>query len=102
MADLMELARAAATSIRQEETEEETYTLVDLSEMDRLLHELARREGWTDADLAEKLDQRRRMAPVNVPAALAMLRAGVKAASGQEKPARRVPVVLCLISGGKK
>jgi hypothetical protein len=102
MADLMDLARAAARSFHPEEPEEENYTLADLAEMDALLHKLAAIEGWSDTELADKLDQRRRMAPTNVPAALRLLRAGVaKAALDTEKPTKRVPVVLCVIKGGK-
>ena len=102
MADLMEIARAAAKSI--EDGPEESYTLVDLEEMDRLLRELAELEGWTKVELADRLDQRRRMAPINVPTALRLLRAGARDALAvwPEKPAKRVPVVLCVIDGGKK
>jgi hypothetical protein len=103
MADLMDLARAAAISLRPEDREEENYTLADLAEMDALLHKLAAIEGWTADELADKLDQRRRMAAVNVQPALHLLRAGAKAArdTKAEKPTKRVPVVLCVIKGGK-
>jgi hypothetical protein len=101
MADLMDIARAAAKSIRPKGLKEETYTLSDLAEMDALLQKLAEIEGWTAAELVDRLDQRRRMAPVNVAAGLRLLRAGAKAAGDTEKPAKRVPVVLCVIKGGK-
>jgi hypothetical protein len=103
MADLMDLARAAARSLHPEQPEDEDYTPEDLGEMDLRLHELARLEGWTADELADKLDQRRRMAAVNVQPALHLLRAGAKAArdTKAEKPTKRVPVVLCVIKGGK-
>jgi hypothetical protein len=69
-----------------------SYTLADIAEMDALLHKLAAIEGWSDTELADKLDQRRRMAPIKVPAALRLLRAGVaKAALDTKKPNKRVP-----------
>jgi hypothetical protein len=103
MADLMDLARAAARSNTPEEPEEETYTLADLADMDRLLHEIARLEGWSAAELADRLDQRRRMASVNVLTALRLLRAGANGAGDTkpDKPTKRVPVALCVIAGGK-
>jgi hypothetical protein len=83
--------------------DDDIYGPEDLAEMDRLLHELARLEGWSAAELADTLDQRRRMAPVNVAAALRLLRARAKAArdTKPDKPTRRVPVTLCVIQGGK-
>jgi hypothetical protein len=102
MADLMDIARAAArSSITPEEPEEETYTLADLAEMDRLLHEIARLEGWSAAELADKIDQRTRMAPIKVQPALRLLRASAKGETEPDKRTKRVPVVLCVIAGGK-
>jgi hypothetical protein len=78
------------------------YTPADLDEMDRLLREIARLDHWPPSRLERMLDERRRMAPINVPAALRLLRAEfAKAALDPEKPTKRAPVVLCVIKGGK-
>jgi hypothetical protein len=56
------------------------YTQTDIQEMDKLLRELAKLEGWSEAELVAKLDQRRRMAPVNVRPVLQEIRAAHRAA----------------------
>lgn len=87
------------------------YTLADLEEMDRLLKQLADMEGWSADELADKLDQRKRMAPVNVMPVLREIRAAHKAAMAvwPEKPKQRSNLRLCkleavelaVIDGGK-
>ena len=80
------------------------YTQADLTEMDRLLRQLAELEGWTPEELADMLDQRRRMAPVNVPKALKQLGEANAAALAPwpNPPKERAKVVLCVITGGRK
>ena len=80
--------------------------LDDLREMDRLLRELAKFEGWTASELEQQLDERRRMAAVNVPGALQALREAVARCESilPEKPKERAKIVLCrlrVIEGGK-
>lgn len=67
------------------------YTKADLAEMDRLLRELAKLESWPEGELADKLDQRRRMAPVNVIPALRWLRRVV----AEPEPRKKRPFRLC-------
>jgi hypothetical protein len=71
--------------------------------MDRLIRELGSLEGWSDAEIEEKLAERRRMAPGRVPEALRELRAKAAAslAPWPERPAKRSRIILCVIQGGK-
>ena len=73
------------------------YSLADLAEMDRLLAELSRLEDWHAAELEQKLTERRRMAPANVPGALCALRAARDAAltGWPENPRERAQINLC-------
>jgi hypothetical protein len=75
----------------------------DLTEMDRLLHQLAAIENWPAPELMEKLDQRRRMALVNVRNALGALREAVRVslAPWPEALQKRSKVVLCVFDGDK-
>ena len=72
-------------------------TAGDLDEIDSLLRELSQLEGWTEAELSARLEERRRMAPVNVYGALQALRVARDAALAgwPEKPAERALIVLC-------
>ena len=76
------------------------YTAADLSEMDGLLRQLAELEDWSPDELADALDQRRRMAPIRVPEALGQLRESVNRslAPWPGKPAERSRIVLCRLT----
>jgi hypothetical protein len=73
------------------------YELSDLQEMDRLLRELADLEGWTVEELADLLDERRRMAPANVRSMLEAVRTAhaLALAPWPEAPKERSDIVLC-------
>ncbi len=73
------------------------YTTTDLAEIDRLLRELAKLENWSREELADMLDQRKRMAPVNVLPVLKEIREAHSAALGvwPDKPATRSNIRLC-------
>ena len=75
----------------------EPYAAADLAEMDRLLGELAALEDWREGELEARLDERRRMAPVNVQNALQALRAAAAAALAgwPEPPLERAQIALC-------
>jgi hypothetical protein len=88
------------------------YELADLKEMDRLLCELAELEGWTDEELADLLNERRRMAPANVRSMLEAVRKAhaMALAPWPESPKERSSIVLCplttkrrlaVVQGGK-
>lgn len=116
MSSLLEIAKAAARPTRAETSSPKPvkdapgpfndYTRADLEEIDRLLRELARLEKWSSEELADKLDQRRRMAPVNVIPALRWLTRVV----AEPEPRKKRPFRLCklevvelaAIDGGKK
>ena len=76
------------------------YSAADLSEMDGLIRQLAELEDWSPDELADALDQRRRMAPIRVPEALGQLRESVKRslAPWPGKPAERSRIVLCRLT----
>jgi hypothetical protein len=80
------------------------YTVVELQEMDRLLLELAELEQWDADELHVLLDERRRMAPVNVRKALAALRLahGEAMAPWPEPPARRARITLCELTSRRR
>lgn len=82
------------------------YTPADLAEMDKKLRELAELESWSASELDGLLDELRRMAPANVPAALAAIRRAHKASLGvwPKAPRERSRFTLCklvVIDGGK-
>ena len=100
------VARSAANAASAAAIGDLGYTLNYLREMDRLLRELAKFEGWTASELEQQLDERRRMAAVNVPGALQALREAVARCESilPEKPKERAKIVLCrlrVIEGGK-
>lgn len=109
MADLMEKARAARKTPAADPKPTAPdgfswgYTLADLKEMDRLLRELAKLEGWNDDELADLIDQLGRMAPANVPAALAAIRKAHadSLAPWPTPPAKRSKIVLCRLTPGR-
>jgi hypothetical protein len=74
-----------------------SYTTEDVRQIDGLLDELARLEGWTADELGARLRERRQMAPVNVLTALQALRAARDAAQAgwPDKPLERAQIVLC-------
>lgn len=83
------------------------YTLADLSEMGKLLREIAGLEGWSEDGLADVLDQLQRMAPINVSAALKAIRAHHDRwrRTWPDAPAERPKFRLCVltvIDGGKR
>jgi hypothetical protein len=107
MSDLLEIARAAQTTPSTSPPRAPTtwdYTVVELQEMDRLLRQLAELEGWSAAQLEMMLDERRRMAPVNVRKALAALRLahGEAMAPWPEPPARRARITLCELTSRRR
>ena len=87
----------AVTLVTRSQEEREDYTAADLAEIDKLLRELASLEAWTDVELAEKLSQRKRMAPVNVIPVLREIREIHKAALAvwPNQPAKRADIRLC-------
>src|SRR5687768_8066650 len=106
MANLLEIAKSARPQAKLAEktvraappaTPFIDYALPDLEEIDRLIRELAKLENWDEGYLASKLDQRQRMAPVNVIPVLREIRAAHKAALAvwPDKPAKRSDVRLC-------
>lgn len=108
MADLLEKAKAARKTPPQDRDRDGTpydwgYTVDDLKEMDRLLRELAKLEGWSDEELADLTDQLGRMAPANVPAALAAIRKAHadSLAPWPTPPAKRSKIVLCRLKPGR-
>jgi hypothetical protein len=106
-----EISGISSFSISKPPFPNDEYTPADLAEMDKLLRELAKLEGWSDHELADKLDQRRRMAPVNVLPVLEEIREAHKAALcvWPAKPAKHSDIRLCkldhvelvVIDGGK-
>ena len=76
---------------------EADYTGADLARMDDLLRQLAELEGWPAELLTARLDERRRMAPVNVLPTLKELQAAVTAALAvwPEQPAKTASITLC-------
>ena len=80
------------------------YTAADLVEMDRLIRQLAELEGWSEEELAAKLDELGRMAPINVPDALKRHQAANAAALAPwpNPPKERAVVRLCLLTGVRK
>jgi hypothetical protein len=90
-------ATISEKSARIQKPEAWDYELADLKEMDRLLKELADLEGWTDAELADLLDERRRMAPANVRSMLEAVRKAhaMALAPWPEPPKERSNIVLC-------
>lgn len=79
------------------------YTSADLQEIDRLLAQLAEMEGWTEGELAEALDCRRRMAPARVLEVLGQLRkwAAAALAPWPDNPPERPKIVLTVFDGDK-
>lgn len=75
------------------------YTTADLAETDSLIREIAEREQWAPSELEDMLDQRRRMAPVNVYGALEALRAAGDGSAPRQnaKRAKRTRIALCVI-----
>jgi hypothetical protein len=57
---------------------DEDCTPEDLEKLDDLLRQLAKLEGWPPEALAARLEQRRRMAPVNVMPSLRALQKAVE------------------------
>lgn len=105
-------ATISEKSARIQKPEAWDYELADLKEMDRLLKELADLEGWTDAELADLLDERRRMAPANVRSMLEAVRKAhaMALAPWPDSPKERSSIVLCplttkrrlaVVQGGK-
>lgn len=106
MVDLLEIAKAVSRP-RSAPTKparalpplatQKDYAPADLEEMDRLIRELAQMEGWPAEELTDKLDQRRRMAPVNVLPVLREIREAHRAALAvwPHKPAKRSDIRLC-------
>ena len=92
---IVAVLQEAANEIHKPEGVE--YTLADLAEMDRLLTELSKLERWNAGELEQRLDERRRMAPVNVLEALYALRAARDAALAgwPENPLERAQITLC-------
>jgi hypothetical protein len=76
---------------------DEDYTTADLAKMDDLLRQLAELEGWPAERLTACLDERRRMAPVNVMPTVRSLQAAVTAAMAvwPNKPAWQASIRLC-------
>ena len=92
---IVAVLQEAANETRKPEGAE--YTLADLAEMDRLLAELSKLERWNAEELEQRLDERRRMAPVNVLVALHALRTARDAALAgwPESPVERAQIILC-------
>jgi hypothetical protein len=93
--ELRALMRAHKAELLQEFWQE--YTDADLAEIDRLIVELCHLEGRSVEELDALLDERRRMAPVNVKKALAALRIATREALAPwpERPAKRAQITLC-------
>lgn len=77
--------------------DDEDYGPADLVKMDDLLRQLAELEGWPVERLTACLDERRRMAPVNVMPTLRGLQAAVRDALAiwPNKPTWRANIQLC-------
>ena len=91
-----QISGISSFSISKPRVAEDDYTLADLDEMDRLLRELARMEGWSDEELTGKMDERQRMAPVNVIPVLNEIREAHKAALAiWPQKAKRSDIRLC-------
>ena len=95
-----QISGISSFSISKAPVTQADYTLADLQEIDRLLRELAQMEGWSDAELADRLDQRQRMAPVNVLPVLQEIRAAHKVALAgwPEPPKERSNIRLCKLN----
>jgi hypothetical protein len=95
--DLRSLMRTHKSGLLEAVRDGTTYTNADLAEMDKLLGEICELEGRSDDELAKLLDQRSRMAPVNVLNALAALRIARERALAPwpERPATRARITLC-------
>ena len=124
MVDLLEIAKAVAAKPKQTKADEKIfkpilpsdtpfcdYTKEDLEDIDRLLSELAKMEAWSQDELADRLYQRERRAPVNVIPVLREIREAYKAALAvwPNQPAPRSNIRICkldhvrlvLIHGGR-
>lgn len=97
------VASVATLPVSNPDSDAPDFTAEELAEMDTLIRELAELESWKMGELAHVLDERKRMAAVNVRKALARLRASARVAraSWPEPPGKRSKVVLCLLTGGK-
>lgn len=95
---------SSVSSVSSAPATSEDYTRADLTELDRLLLEMAEIEGWTPAELGDLQDERRRMAPCNVRKALAALRIARDGALAPwpEKPAKRAQITLCELTSRRK
>ena len=86
----------SSTKVAKATIDELGYTLDELSEMDKLIREIAECEEWPQEALEAVLADRKRMAPVAVPDALQALRKAHREAVGRwpDTPAEKTTINL--------